>query len=258
MRNTENSVQSINRTFDILESFTNGKSALRITDISKNLRLHKSTVHRLLSTLAERGYIQQNPESNKYQLGLKILELSSSLLQRMELRKVAHPILEKLANQSQETIHLLILDNEEAVYIDKVEYPHTIQLQSYIGKHIPLHSTASGKLLLANLAEEEVDRIIKKKRLIRYTKNTITSPILLKKELRKIKKQDYSVDNIEYEKNVRCVAAPIRDFSGRVIASLSISGPTMRMKPKRVTSLIKLAQEAGKEISQSLGYKSPC
>ncbi|MCK4244896.1 MAG: IclR family transcriptional regulator [Candidatus Omnitrophica bacterium] len=254
MKNLKNSIQSINRAFDILESFTNGRRDLRITDMSKNLRLHKSTVHRLLSTLEYRGYIHQDTETGKYQLGLKILELNNSLLQQMQLREKTHPFLERLANQSCETVHLLILDNEEAVYIDKVEYPHTIQLQSYLGKHIPLHATASGKLLLANLAKEEINSIIKKKKLTRYTKNTITSPALLKKELRKIKKQDYSLDNVEYEENVRCIATSIRDFSGKVIAALSISGPTMRIKPKRIPFLIKSAQETGIEISKSLGY----
>ena len=254
MRQPENLVQSIDRAFDILESFLNGKRDLRITDISKNLRLHKSTVHRLLSTLEYRGYIHQDAETGKYQLGLKILELNHSLLEQMQLRENAHPIMEKLVHQSCETVHLLILDNEETVYIDKVEYPHTIQLASYIGKHIPLHCTAAGKLLLANLPEEKIDKIIKKKKLIQYTKNTITSSILLKKELRKVKKQDYSIDNIEYEENVRCIAAPIRDCLGKVIAALSISGPTMRIKPKKIPFFIKLSKETGIEISQSLGY----
>ena len=232
--NGGNGVQSLNRTFDILEFFIDNKDAVRIKDLSQELGLHKSTVHRLLSALAYRGYIRQDQETGRYQLGLKVMELYNALVDNNELIKVARPVLERLASRCQEAVHLLVMDNDEAVYVDKVEFPNTIHLRSHIGKHISLHCTATGKIFLANLPGDTVKSIIKKKGLPRHTKNTITSEILLREELEKINRQGYSLDNIENEENVRCVAAPIRDSAGKVIAALSISGPTIRVKSRKI------------------------
>ena len=253
--NNGNGVQSLNRTFDILEFFLEKKDSVRIKDISHKLGLHKSTVHRLLSAMAHRGYIRQDQETGKYQLGLKIMELYNSLVDNNELIKVAHPVLERLASQSREAVHLLVRDNDEAVYVDKVEFPNTIHLRSHIGKHVSLHCTASGKIFLANLPGDTVKKFIKKKGLPRHTKNTITSETFLRKELRKVNQQGYSLDNVENEENVRCVAAPVRDSNGKVVAALSISGPTMRVKSRKIPIFVKLAQESGNEISRSLGYR---
>ena len=248
-------MQSLNRTFNILEFFIDNKDTVRIKDLSQELGLHKSTIHRLLSTLAYRGYIRQDQETGKYQLGLKVMELYNALVDNNELIKMARPVLERLASQCREAVHLLVMDNDEAVYVDKVEFPNTIHLRSHIGKHISLHCTASGKIFLANLPGDTVKNIIKKKGLPRHTKNTITSETLLREELGKINRQGYSLDNIENEENVRCVAVPVRDSVGKVIAALSISGPTIRVKSRKIPVFVKLAQEGGDEISRSLGYR---
>ena len=253
--NNGNGVQSLNRTFDILEFFLENKDSVRIKDISHKLGLHKSTVHRILSAMAHRGYIRQDRETGKYQLGLRIMELYNALVDNNELIKIAHPVLERLSGQSHEAVHLLVMDNDEAVYVDKVEFPNTIHLRSHIGKRVSLHCTASGKIFLANLPEDKVRSIIKKKGLPRYTKNTIISETLLMEELDKINRQGCSLDNVENEEGVRCVAVPVRDSTGKVIAALSISGPTMRVKSRKIPVFVRLAQEGGDEISRFLGYR---
>ncbi|WP_167915886.1 IclR family transcriptional regulator [Thermococcus sp. LS2] len=257
-RKSNINVRAVRRVMEILTAFDFNQPELGLTELSKKVKLPKSTLYRYLETLKEGGFISQDPETGKYRLGIKIFELGSIVQNTLDLRKIAHPYLKKLAEETGETVHLCILDEERGVgvYVDKIENPSARVRYSQLGKTIPLHVGGVGKALMAYLPREKVDEIIRKYGLPKFTKNTITDPEELKKHLQKVKEQGYSVDNEEVELGLRCVAAPIRDSTGKVIASISISGPSARINEKTIPQLAELVKETALKISYELGFKS--
>ena len=242
----------LTRALDILEivSKTEGLTA---SQISKEVRLPQSTVFRLLSALVNRGYIERDKRGKVYTLSIKILELAGTLFQQMTLLKSAKPYLESLALESQETVHLAVLRDSEALYIDKEEGSKSIRVASQVGKRNPLHCTGVGKALMAYLPDEEIDRIIAEKGLKRYTSKTITAKTKLKKHLQLIKERGYTIDDGEHEDGVRCFAAPIRNYTGKVIASISMAGPDNRLREKD-KELSDLTKKTAAQISERLGF----
>lgn len=248
------SVQSVERALDLLEKLVEFTEPVSITELSKQLGLHKSTVHRLLSTLRQRGYVTQDVKTNNYQIGLKLFEIGSAVLNKMDLRAKVRPHLERLRQVTNETIHLGILDDYQVVYIDKVESSEVIRMYSRIGKRVPAYCTSLGKILLAYSAKELIANLLMEKPLLRRTEFTITDPELLTEHLAQVKKQGYSIDNQEQELDIRCIAGPIFNYDGQILAAFSISGPTTRMTEDRVAKLSQLILKCSKEISASFGY----
>ena len=247
-------IKVLNKTFSILEVLLQQGSAMNMTEISKKLGLYPSTTHRILDTLKHWGYVEQEPNNQEYQLGLKVLELGMAKLQQIDLVREATPYLKELVNQCNETTHLGVLEGGDILYLAKVESSQTIRMCSYVGKRAPLHCTALGKVLLAFLPEEERNKILEQKGLPRLTENTITDRNKLEKELSKIQKQGFALDQEENEKDVQCIAAPIRNYRGRVIAAVSISGPAFRIDEKVQNNLKVALIETSKEVSKRLGY----
>jgi DNA-binding IclR family transcriptional regulator len=227
---------------------------MNMTEISEKLGLYPSTTHRILDTLKHWGYVEQEPDNQKYRLGLKVLELGMAKLQQIDLVREATPYLKELVNQCNETAHLGVLEGGDVLYLAKVESSQTIRMCSYVGKRAPLHCTALGKVLLAFLPEEERNKILEQKGLPRLTENTITDRNKLEKQLTKIQKQGFALDQEENEKDVRCIAAPIRNYRGRVIAAVSISGPAFRIDEKVQNNLKVALIETSTKISKRLGY----
>lgn len=252
----EGAVQSVDRSLIILEELARHKNGCGVTTLANILGLHKSTTHRLLMSLLNRGYVKQDLETNNYCLGTKILLLAGSLLESMDLRNIARPYIQDLANRTQEIVHLAVLDGEEAVYIDKVESlrANTIRIYSQIGKRVPLHCTGVGKVLLCDMDFNRVKALVKEDDMTYYTPNTITNHKDFEAELKKIKAQGYGFDEIEHEEGIRCVAAPIYDRYGKVIASISIAGPTIYITKERVPELVQQITETTKMISYQLGH----
>ncbi|MCG0278704.1 MAG: IclR family transcriptional regulator [Thermanaeromonas sp.] len=249
------SVQVLERALKILEALAQEREGLGLNELSRRVGLHKSTAYRLLKTLKEYGYVDQDTyEHKKYTLGLKILELSGSLLEGLDVRKIARPYLEQLAAETQEVAHLVIPDGDEAVYVDKVEGNRTIRMYSRIGRRVPLHSTAVGKAILACLPWPEVERLLRDKGLRRFTSRTIADWTTLAHHLEQVRRQGYAVDDGENEEGIRCVGAAILDHRGSVVAALSISGSEMHITPDRIPYLGKLVREAAKEISRRMGF----
>ncbi|MGI9863118.1 IclR family transcriptional regulator [Moorella naiadis] len=251
----EGLVQSLEKGLKVLEALAAAGEGVGLSELSRRLGLNKSTVYRLLTTLKAYGYVEQEAATERYTLGLKVLDLSSSLLDRLDVRAVAHPYLKELAAASQEVAHMVIRNNGEAVYVDKVEGNRTIRMYSQIGHRVAMHSTAVGKAMLAFLPPEEVAKIIAGKGLPRFTPRTITTMAALEAELDRVRESGYAIDDSENEEGIRCVGAPIFDHRGRVVAALSISGPTLHVTPERVPELGQLVRQAGWEISRHLGYK---
>ncbi len=253
--NKDSPVQSLDRAIQILEELALHRDGCGVTSLAALTGLHKSTVHRLLNALMARGYVSKNIENDKYSLGMKVLYLGSAILDRMDVRTVAKPFLEQLCRDTDEVVHLSTIDGTEAVYIDKVESPNkNIRMYSQIGKRVPLHCTGVGKVLLAWLPDSEVEYILGVKGMEPYTQNTITSIEGLKKHLAEIRKNGYAFDELEHEEGIRCVAAPIFNMNGKVVASVSISGPIMYVTLDRMPKLTEEVLKTAKNISYQLGY----
>lgn len=253
-------VLAIEKGCNILDLLSRGKKSYSIREIALTLELPKPTVHRILSTLRNSGFVIQDPDSKDYRLGFRLVELGQTVLERIDCRKEAEPFLNNLADRVQETVHLAHLDDGQIVYLDKVErisVPTGLRMASRIGARNYAHSCALGKVLLAYAPKSKRDEIFKRKGLPRLTENTIVNLDQLQQHLKQIRSKGYTIDDEENERGIRCVAAPIRDFTGDVIAAISISGPTVRITSERVNSeLVKRIISTAAEISQKLGYKT--
>jgi len=252
LQKPEQLVQSIDRAFDILEVLVENSDGLGVTEISQKLNIHKSTVYRLLSTLQYRGYVKKD-NNDKYKIGLKLFEVGSKVIDNIDLRSEVNPYLREIMRISEETVHLGILDDNQVVYIDKVESQNTIRMYSKIGRRNHASSTSLGKVLLAYSDKEVVEQVINEEGLKNLTENTITEENEFYKHLSQIKQQGYAIDDEEQEYGIRCIAGPIFDHQDNVIAAFSISGPVMRMTHKKVDSLKEVVKEYSKNISQALG-----
>jgi len=254
-----NLVQTIERTSLILDILGQSAQGISIRDLSEKIDLPKGTIHRLVSSLAYFGYARQDPKTRNYLLGFKLVELGNLLLGQLDLRKEAAPFLKDLAERTKETIHMVILDGNEVVYIDKVEGDHNpsgLRMASRIGLRNPAHSSAVGKILLSHFPEEGLNQFFQGKGLNKRTENTITNATQLKEHLRMVRNQGYAVDDEENEKGVRCVGASICDESGQAVAAISISGPAFRITKKVIQDTLKKeVMETANQISQRLGFR---
>ncbi|MFQ5945827.1 MAG: IclR family transcriptional regulator, partial [Anaerolineae bacterium] len=224
----------MDRALDILDALVASNGGLSLTDLSRRVDLHKSTAHRLLQSLIGRGLASQDQETRRYRAGLRIFELANQVVDGMELRAQARPHLRQLSRRTNETVHLAVLDRGDVVYIDKEETQQTIRMYSAVGKRGPAHCTGVGKVLLAHLPEDQLDRIVAEKRLPRFTPHTITDASTLKVHLHRVREQGYAVDNTEHEPEIRCVASPIRDHRGAVIAAISLTVPAFRKSREEI------------------------
>lgn len=230
------------------------RQELGVTEIARHLGISASTAYRLLRTLERRKFVQQNPANAKYRLGIKLIELGNAFLETVELRANARPVLMRLMEVSRETVHLMVLDGNMGIYLDRVESPQRIRVTSNLGRREHLHCSAVGKAILAYLPDDAVARIIRTRGLPRFTANTITDPARLALHLERARRVGYTTDNIEGEEGVRCVGAPVFDHTGAVVAGLSVSGPAYRLSLEKLKRLSKAVKAAAQEISATLGY----
>jgi DNA-binding IclR family transcriptional regulator len=250
---SDSSIQSVRRAATILRSFTAAEATLGVTTLSERLGLHKSTVSRLLSTLDREGFVEQDPETGKYRLGLGLVSLAGYALERLDLRRVAHPYLGALAELTQETINLTVPAGAEGVNIERVASPRSIRYVGSVGRRTPLHCSSTGKVLLAFMSPAERAALLPQK-LTRYTANTITDRAALDAELAQVQAQGYAVAREEYEEDLAAVAAPIRNHLGRVIATVSITGPAYRLEADKIAAFVPALLETAAKISAQLGY----
>jgi DNA-binding IclR family transcriptional regulator len=254
MMERENMVKSVSRALDIIHLVSLKKGGLGVTEIANQIDINKSSVYRILSTLVQYGYIEQDRETGRYKLGYTFLEISSKLLESIDLRTEAKPFLKKLENETNEVIHLVVYDQGEVVYIEKLDGNETLRMHSKVGNRAPMHCTSVGKAILAHLPSNIVLDILDRKGLPMHTKHTITNKDEFLKELIRVKEKGYALDLEENEYGIRCIAVPIFDHLGKVIAAVSVSGPTIRMTDERLEQLKPQMIEIGKQISARLGY----
>jgi DNA-binding IclR family transcriptional regulator len=249
----DGSLKSVRKALQIFELFTTDTPELSISDLVRKLSMPKVSVYRFLRVLMKSSFISQDRQTKKYRLGIKIFELGSIVLRNFDLREVAFPLIVELSKRSGETVHLGVLDNQQVISIEGVESDQSLRISLPIGKRVYLHSTGIGKAILAFLPEQEVKEIVRQKGLPRFTNNTIIHFDQLMKEIQFIKKRGYAIDNEENEPGIRCVAAPILDVNKQVMASISISGPSVRIPHSRIPELSSMVIETSQKISKAHG-----
>lgn len=255
-RNTpKNLSQTVMKALTVLEYIAEGGREMGVNEVARGLEMDSSTAYRLMATLNVRGYLRQDPNTNKYRVGPRVLFLYSAMQDVLELRRLALPYLNRLVEETEETAHLLVLQGAEGVYVERVDSPQTVRMVSYVGKQEMLHCSSVGKAILAHLPDEEVDWILKVRGLPRITENTITDPERLKEQLSEVRKLGYAIDDMEGEESVRCVGAPIFDLTGNPIAAISVAGPAFRTDFDRLRSFAPLVIEAARAISRELGFE---
>lgn len=249
-RNGSSSVRRALRITDVLAERA-GKSGLSLTELAKTLAMNKSTVLRLLQPLID-AHLVARAESGRYRLGVQALVLGQAYLHDLDLRDAARAQLDELATASGETVHLVIYDRPDVVYVDKVDSPNTVRMFSHVGARMPAYCTAVGKIFLADAGDEEFEAVVAAG-LAARTPNTFTSEPGLRAELAQVARRGYAVDNEENEADIRCVAAPIIDATGRVVSAVSVSGPDTRMTPQKVDELAPIVMSAAGRVSAGLG-----
>src|SRR5499426_3337288 len=252
----DNSSNAVERALSILEAIAERENGLTNAEISRRLELPKSSASYILRVLERRGYLQRNEETNKYRLGLKVLSLSRGALNGLDIREIALPALQQLMEHSHLTAHLAIFDHGEAVYIEKVEAPGFVRMNTWVGRHMPVHCTSVGKALVAWLPEAEIKALLKEYGMRRRTSKTIVVCARYLQELERVREQGYAVDDEENNYGVRCVAAPIFDSLNRVVASVGVSGTTTQNDVDHLPKVVELVKEAARKVSQQLGWES--
>jgi DNA-binding IclR family transcriptional regulator len=248
-------VKSLIKALRILDALGESSDGRGITELGKELRIGKSTVHRLLATLKDEGYVMVDPLTSRYTLGAKIAKLEEQLAQQSPLLRAGVPIIQRLAQECNETANLAILEGGEVLYIAKEESKEPLRASGHVGRRLPAHSTALGKGLLAGLSDSEVRRLYRNTRKLRQsTPNTIDNLDRLLAELAGVRREGVAYDNEEMYPGLDCIAAPVRDFSGRVIAALSLSVPHHRMSSERRHALQEALLQATAELSAKLGF----
>jgi DNA-binding IclR family transcriptional regulator len=250
-------VQVLDRSLAIIDALANAREDASLAELAEKVKLHKSTVHRLTSILERHRLVERDTRSGRYRLGLRLFELGSIAMGRFNIRDRAHPHLEKLLYEVDETVHLCALDAGEVLYLDKMEPSRSVRMASRIGRRNPAHCTSVGKAIMAFLPESETDDILRQHGLKRLTPKTITTPAELKAELKTIRDRGYSIDNEENEEGVRCIGAAVLDHSGRPIAAISISAPSFRLPMDKVPAVAASVCRAATALSQESGYQPP-
>jgi len=245
-------VQSVDRAITVLEILARAGEA-GVTDIATELGVHKSTAFRLVAALENRGLVEQNSERGKYCLGVGILRLAGATTARLDLVQESRQIARQLATETGETVNLAVLSDGAALYVDQVAGSSALQSHNWVGQRIPLHATSNGKVLLSGVSDGEVLAIAGK--LPSFTPSTITSGKRLRAVVAGVRRLGYAVAVDELEIGLTAVAAPIRNASGDVRASMSVSGPTFRLDRARVEEVLPVLTAAALQVSERLGWR---
>ncbi|WP_324668807.1 IclR family transcriptional regulator [Geochorda subterranea] len=246
------SVHAVERAVQLLDALAQSEAG--ISELARATGLHKATVHRLIRTLRRLGLVELSPDSTRYRLGLRLLELGGRVLARLDLRDVARPYLIELRDRTRLTVHMAVLDGTEVVYIDKLDSPANLRMASFVGTRSPAYCTALGKAILSALAPEQTRAILARSCFVARTRNTLTTPEALLEELAATRARGYAIDDMENEDGIRCVGAPVYRHTGQVAAAISCSGPVFSVTPGEVESLGRLVADVARAISRDMGY----
>jgi IclR family transcriptional regulator, acetate operon repressor len=246
-------VQSVARAIRALELVAEHPGQLGVTELGRRIGVHKATAFRLVSTLAGAGLLERRPGTDKYRPGFGLVRLATTALAELDVVRQARPVLEVLAEETQETVNLAILEGVEVINVDQVTGSHAVVNVNWVGRRTPLHCTSNGKVLLAHLPEGEWDRVLGRA-LERRTPRTVVSPQALRSQLRLARARGYAYTIEELEVGLNAVAAPVRGPERTVVAAVSVAGPAYRVTRERIPELARAVVDAGAEISRRMGH----
>ncbi|MDR1066142.1 MAG: IclR family transcriptional regulator [Clostridiales bacterium] len=254
-RRDRSHVQSVERALRIIDVLAAENHDMSLTEVSNALEWPKSTVHGLITTLRDFSFVEQSPLTGKYSLGVKLFELGNIVARGWNIREVALPFMRRLSETTGETAHLAAEDNGDVLYIEKIDSARAFRIVSEIGARLPIHCTGLGKAILAHKTPAEIRRIFLRNDLRAMTPNSITSLEKLEKELERIRKDGFAVDNGEVMEGLRCVAAPIRDKNGNVNYAVSVSGVLGNMYGARFDKIVETLKKTAEDIMFGMGYR---
>ncbi|MBZ5551374.1 MAG: IclR family transcriptional regulator [Acidobacteriia bacterium] len=252
----EQASSAVDRALGMLEAISERSGGMTNAELSRKLRIPKSSASYILRVLEQRGYLRRERTTGKYRLGLKVVSLSRGVLGGLDIRELAIPALHHLVEHVHLTAHLAILDGGKAVYIEKVEAPGFIKMDTWVGRRMEVHTTSVGKAILAHLPKSEAEALLKGLELTRRTRKTITTLPQFSRELAHIRTRGFAVDDEENNLGVRCVAAPIFDALGDTVASVGVSGTTSQVDRSSMSKIADLVKDAARRISHQLGHQS--
>jgi IclR family KDG regulon transcriptional repressor len=249
-------VKSLEKALNLLILLSKNPSAMSLDDLTHGSGLKKTSCFRLLQTMKNLNFVEQDPGSKNYYLGSRNISIGAAALNGLSLRRTALPYMQRLQEETDETVNLAILEGTEIVFVERLESKHILSTHHKIGDRLPLHCTCMGKTLLAFLPEHKTDEILSQIQFTRKTARTITSKEAFKKELKKVRDEGVAVNMEELEQGLCAVAGPIRNYSGEAIASINIAFPVVRHDPKQaLTKFAPMIKQACLEISKSLGFQ---
>lgn len=248
--------QVMSRGFEILDLLAESREELGPTALAVRLSVHRSTIHRILRVLERHQLVRRNPTRGKYALGMKLVELGNRAIAHLDLRERAQPFLDKLVQETGEDAHICIPHGIEMLSIAHAEGPCSVRTPATVGRSTPLHCTSVGKAFIAFLPDATQRELIGKLTLRRYTSRTIVTAAALSAELMRVRQRGFAIDNEEIEEGLRCVGAPVRDHTGRIVASVSIAGPVFRLNNERLPMLARAVMIAARVLSLGNDRKS--
>ncbi len=253
----ESILKSLQKALDILETFSTVKGGLGVSELSRSLGMNATSVYRVLNTLRNRGYLEQDTPKGKYRLGIKVFELGCIFQSQTYLVEVAMPHLERLEGLSKETVNLAILDEnqKEVIYIAKIDSREILKTDIKIGTRLPANCTALGKVMLSTFSTERINELYHGHGgMTKLTENSVASLGEFKRIMDEVRKRGYAIDNEEFKIGVRCVAAAVLGGSERALAAVSIAGPASRLSEEKLQKFSAPLIKAAEEISRRLGY----
>jgi len=251
-------VQTLEKALDIIDllSKTGARNSLGISDISRKLGLGKSTVHRILDTLVAAKYIERCPRTHGYRLGWRLFEIGNKVPLQHDLYSFDYEILQDLCDEFSEAVNFGVRDEKDVVIVSKVDPETRLKVNRQIGTREPLHATSIGKVLISELPDEELNKLLGSTPLEAFTPGTITTLDDLKVEIEKVRVQGFAIDNEELFQGLVCIAMPIRDYDNKIVAALSVSGPSFRMNFNKLTNIKIKLQQVSRELSDYMGAES--
>ena len=248
-------VQVLERAVDILQVLSEDSRELTAGEVADRLSLHKSTIHRLLAVLDQHRLIRRNADTGRYALGLRLFEFGTRAVRGLRLRDQAQPHLDQLARETGETAHICVLDRGDMVSIAYAEGPRSLRMPATVGRRTPAYCSAVGKAMLAFVSEAALDTVLSERPLRACTSKTVVTRAALLDDLRQTRTRGYSIDDEEIEKGLRCVGGPVWNYTGEVVAAMSVAGPTFRITKSRVPAVARAVVATTRALSTELGYR---
>jgi IclR family transcriptional regulator, KDG regulon repressor len=249
-------VPAVQRTVQVLEILAGSHQGISLADLSRQTRIPKSSLFRILLTLEQYSIVTQDHDRSQYSLGMKLIDWGNRALEKIDLKTVSHPHLIRMSHETHESYYVAVLDQEDVIIIDRADTPEIWRMVARLGQRSPLHCTATGQVMIAELGDEAIDDIIKRHGLKKFTPATITGATRFKKRLAEVRAQGYSVADAEYKTDLCAIAVPIRDHHGRVCASLmtAMHSDRARRNKQQVSQLVSILKRESEVISRDIGF----